>query len=152
MSLRTTLALAQENLRRSGYRITPQRDTILKVFQALPEGTHLSAEELQDRLRQAGYGIGLATTYRTVKLLASLGLLRELDFAEGHKHYELATEDDAPHHHLICTRCSRTVEFEQAPLLGLGREVALAHRFHLQDVQLKVFGVCPECHAAGAVR
>ncbi|MEB3221556.1 MAG: Fur family transcriptional regulator [Candidatus Sericytochromatia bacterium] len=150
MSLRTDLTKAQADLRQRGYRVTPQRDTILRVFHGLPEGTHLSADELQFRLKQDGCGIGLATTYRTLKLLASLGLLRELDFAEGHKHYELATGEAAPHHHLICTECSGTVEFEQAPLLELGQEVARAHGYRLHDVQLKVFGTCPACISDGS--
>lgn len=145
MSTRASFHSVQENLRQRGYRLTPQRETILQLFQELPEGTHLSAEELHMRLQSHANSISLATTYRTVKLLASLGLLRELDFAEGHKHYEIATSEEAPHHHLICVKCSQAIEFEQAALFELGQAVADSHRFQLRDVQLKVFGVCPNC-------
>jgi Fur family ferric uptake transcriptional regulator len=84
-----------------------------------------------------------------VKLLASIGLLRELDFAEGHKHYELAAAQAAPHHHLVCVACSQAIEFEQDSLYDLGLDVAGAYGFRLVDVQYKVFGICPPCQEAG---
>ncbi|MEB3284835.1 MAG: Fur family transcriptional regulator [Candidatus Sericytochromatia bacterium] len=152
MSTKSDMHTVQESLRQRGYRLTSQRETILQLFQELPEGTHLSAEELHMRLRDHANGISLATTYRTIKLLASLGLLRELDFAEGHKHYEIATTEEAPHHHLVCVSCSQAIEFEEASLLELGQAVANGHRFHLRDVQLKVFGLCPECQTEGQKR
>lgn len=149
MSAKADLARVQEDLRRLGYRVTPQRETILQVFQGLPEGTHLNAEELHRELAQIDSGISLATTYRTLKLLASIGLLRELDFAEGHKHYELATPQSAPHHHLVCASCSLAIEFEEPSLYDLGLEVAQTHGFRMVDIQYKVFGVCPECQQGG---
>lgn len=150
MPARADMARVQEDLRRRGYRMTPQRETILHVFQDLPTGTHLSAEELHDRLKTGDGGISLATTYRTVKLLASIGLLRELDFAEGHKHYELAAAQDAPHHHLICVACSEATEFEQDSLYQLGLDVAGTYGFQLVDVQYKLYGLCPACQDQGS--
>src|SRR5215470_9146950 len=87
-----------ESLRKRGHRITAQRETILQIFREQPHGHHLSAEELHDQLVQRGSNVSLATAYRTLKLLSSLGLLRELHFAEGHKHYELK-HDALPHQH-----------------------------------------------------
>jgi Fur family ferric uptake transcriptional regulator len=150
MSAPSDPSRVQDELRRLGYRMTPQRETILQVFQGLPEGTHLSAEELHRRLAQIDSGISLATTYRTVKLLASIGLLRELDFAEGHKHYELSSAQAAPHHHLICVGCSQAIEFEQVELFDLGVAVAKTHGYRMLDVQYKVYGVCPACEARGS--
>src|SRR5262249_53553452 len=83
-------------LRAKGFRLTPQREKILDIFYELPAGEHLSAEELQEHLQKESSDISLATSYRTLKLLASLGVLRELDFAEQHKHYELIRNAEAP--------------------------------------------------------
>lgn len=149
---RTDRARLQEDLRRLGYRMTPQREEILQVFQELDEGTHLNAEELHEQLKRRDSGISLATTYRTIKLLASIGVLRELDFAEGHKHYELSTMQGAPHHHLICVSCSRAIEFERQELHGLAMDVAKLNGFTMIDVQYKVFGLCPECQQQGGRR
>jgi Fur family transcriptional regulator, ferric uptake regulator len=134
-----------ETLRRHGVRLTPQREKIIEHFHQLPEGDHLTAEQLHQDLQTTQAGISLATTYRTLKLLASVGVLRELDFAEDHKHYELAREDEAPHHHLICVHCGLTVEFESPSVVDLGQTIAAQHRFQIKDVQLKVFGICQAC-------
>jgi Fur family ferric uptake transcriptional regulator len=149
MSVKTDLTRVHEDLRRRGYRMTPQRETILQVFQDMPEGTHLSAEELYEHLRGRDSGISLATAYRTLRLLSSIGLLRELDFAEGHKHYELATPQVAPHHHLICVGCNQATEFEAEELYGLGLGVAKERGFAMLDVQYKIFGLCPTCQDQG---
>lgn len=131
-----------EVLRQKGFRLTPQREKILDIFFNLPEGEHLSAEELQSQLKQESSDISLATSYRTLKLLASLGVLRELDFAEDHKHYELARNPGAPHHHIICLECYSTEEFESPEITALAEAIAEERGFEIVDVQLKIFAMC----------
>ena len=132
------------NLRKRGHRITAQRETILQIFKNEPHGNHLSPEELHSRLVDKGHKVSLATTYRTLKLLSTLGLLRELNFTEGHKHYELK-QDTAPHQHIICTKCNTTLEFEDHYLEAVGQEIAKKHSFQVIDPQFKIFGLCPSC-------
>ena len=133
-----------ESLRKRGHRITAQRETILQIFRELPHGNHLSAEELRNELVQRGSNVSLATAYRTLKLLSSLGLLRELDFSEGHKHYELK-QDTLPHQHIICLGCNTTVEFEDHFLEEAGQKIGLRHNFEVIDAQFKILGLCPKC-------
>jgi Fur family ferric uptake transcriptional regulator len=133
-------------LRRKGFRLTPQREKILDIFYELPVGEHLSAEELQHALMADSSDISLATSYRTLKLLASLGVLRELDFAEDHKHYELARNPHSPHHHIFCMECGNTEEFESEEITRLAQNLATERGFKIVDVQLKVFAFC-EQHA-----
>ena len=123
---------AFESLRKRGLRITTQRETILQIFRDLPHGHHLSAEELHVKLIELGSNVSLATAYRTLKLLSSIGLLRELDFAEGHKHYELKL-DDLPHQHIICTGCNTTVEFEDHFLEEAGQKIGSRYNFEVID-------------------
>ncbi|MGB7520816.1 MAG: transcriptional repressor, partial [Spirulinaceae cyanobacterium] len=84
-----TASSLKAELNSRGWRMTPQREKILHLFQNLPRGNHLSAEEVFDLLDQKGEPISLSTIYRSVKLMALMGILRELELAEGHKHYEL---------------------------------------------------------------
>ena len=131
-----------ELLRKKGFRLTPQREKILDIFYELPSGEHLSAEELQNMLRKETTDISLATSYRTLKLLASLGVLRELDFAEDHKHYELARNPHSPHHHIICLDCGTTEEFESEEIIEFAQKIAKERGFEIVDVQLKLFAMC----------
>lgn len=133
------------NLREKGFRLTPQRDKIIDIFYNLPEGEHLSAEDLLAILKKDLADISLATSYRTLKLLASIGVLRELDFAEDHKHYELIRDPHAPHQHMICVECGATEEFDSPEAFKVAVGFAEAKKFELLDVQLKIFGVCADC-------
>ena len=77
-----TASSLKAELNSRGWRMTPQREKILHVFQNLPKGDHLSAEELYDLLEQRTESISLSTIYRSVKLMARMGILRELELAE----------------------------------------------------------------------
>lgn len=139
-------ASVYESLRKKGHRITAQREIILQIFREQEHGTHLSAEELYSILVQKESNVSLATTYRTLKLLSQLGLLRELDFAEGHKHYELK-QDDLPHQHIICLGCNKTLEFEDHFLEEAGQKIGARYNFEVIDAQFKIFGMCPSCRS-----
>lgn len=56
-----TISSLKAELNERGWRLTPQRETILQVFQNLPEGQHLSAEDLHVLLQADGEAISLST-------------------------------------------------------------------------------------------
>jgi Fur family ferric uptake transcriptional regulator len=147
MSLYTAASLKAE-LNDRGWRLTPQRQTILQVFQNLARGKHLSAEELHVMLQGEGEQISLSTIYRTLKLMARMGLLRELELAEGHKHYEINQPYPYHHHHLLCVRCNKTIEFKNDTILKIGSKQAKKDGFHLLDCQLTIHAICPSCQRA----
>ncbi|HEY9695029.1 MAG TPA: transcriptional repressor [Oculatellaceae cyanobacterium] len=144
MSIYTAGSLKAE-LNERGWRLTPQRETILQIFQNLARGNHLSAEDLYDLLHNEGEKISLSTIYRTLKLMARMGILRELELAEGHKHYELNQPYPYHHHHLICVRCNKTVEFKNDSILKTGTKTARKEGYHLLDCQLTIHAICPSC-------
>ena len=149
MTVYTAVALKAE-LHDRGWRLTPQRETILHVFQELPRGEHLSAEDLYHKLESQGErkGISLSTIYRTLKLMARMGILRELELGEGHKHYEINQPYPHHHHHLICVRCNKTIEFKNDSILKIGTKTAQKEAYHLLDCQLTIHAVCPTCQRA----
>jgi Fur family ferric uptake transcriptional regulator len=143
-----TASSLKAELNERGWRLTPQRETILQIFQNLTNGNHLSAEDLYNLLKDQGESISLSTIYRTLKLMARMGILRELELAEGHKHYELNQPYPHHHHHLICVRCSKTIEFKNDSILRMGTKTAQKEGYHLLDCQLTIHAVCPTCQRA----
>ncbi|MFS8118350.1 MAG: transcriptional repressor [Microcoleus sp.] len=136
-------------LNQRGCRLTPQRETILRVFQTLRQGNHLSAEELYNTLQNQGERIGLSTVYRTLHLLARIGILRELELAEGHKHYELNLPELHHHHHLVCIQCHKTFEFSDDSIGKIGKKQVEKAGVELLDCQLTVRAVCLEALREG---
>ena len=140
-----TAASLKSELNERGWRMTPQRETILQIFQNLPKGEHLSAEDLYYRLQELGEKISLSTIYRTLKLIARMGILRELELGEDHKHYEINRPHPYHHHHLICVKCQKTIEFKSDPVLKIGVKTAQKEGYHLLDCQMTIHAICPTC-------
>ncbi|MGD1896133.1 MAG: Fur family transcriptional regulator [Phormidesmis sp.] len=140
-----TPAALKSELHDRGWRMTAQRETILKTFQNLPEGEHLSADDLHDLLREDGSRIGLSTVYRNLKMMSRMGILRELELAEGQKRYEINQPAPHHHHHMICVRCNKTIEFKNDSVLKSGARAAHKFGYQLLDCQLSIRAVCPTC-------
>ena len=128
-----------------GYKMTPQRKQILQIFVDHPE--HLSAEDVYGMLREQDSEIGLATVYRALDLLSNLGILVQIDFGDGCARYELNTADPNVHHHhhLICVKCKKVIEFEEDLLDELEATVSRKSGFQILNHEVKFFGYCKEC-------
>jgi len=131
-----------EYLSGQGLKSTRQRDEILNIF--VSAGRHLSAEELYLLVKKTNPGIGYATVYRTLKLLAESGLAYERRFEDGFTRYEY-NATDAHHDHLICTGCGAIIEFENERIEQLQQDVARKNRFLVQDHKLELYGLCSDC-------
>ena len=128
-------------LKQKQLRWTPQRKLILQVF--LQNKGHISIDELHKHIQDKDATIGIATLYRTMKLLTEAGL------AEMHNFNEKTTYEhlyQVKHHdHLICRVCGRTVEFEHPLIEKYQLEICQQHGFTLKSHRMELFGVCNEC-------
>ena len=138
----------QQGLHQDGRRLTPQRQRVLDLFRERGSGCHLSAEEVHQQLSQQKLKVSLATVYRTLRLLADMGFLQELELTESGRRFELAVADHRDHHHIVCVRCGRTEEFESEPVLQAGAEAAQRFGFELLESSLNVRGICSSCQAS----
>src|SRR6476661_3087666 len=100
-------------LRGRSHRLTGPRAAILRL---LREQAHpLSNKEILAGL--SDYRCDLATIYRSMHLLETMGIVKRFDLGDGVARFELISEgDDGHHHHLVCTRCSDVVEIEECLL------------------------------------
>ena len=129
------------DLRSKGFRVTPQRELIMRIFQEDAGDKHLSADDVFDILKKKNEPISLATTYRTLRMLVKMGVL---DLAETHKHYELIDPNATPHHHIICLNCNKTIEFEDDEVNKLGQAIAKKYNIEIVDMQFQIFANCPD--------
>lgn len=121
-------------------RLTGQRKLILDAF--LRAGCHLTIEELYKRAREICPNIGMATVYRTVKLLCECGLASGFKHADGACRYELGHEF---HEHLICVKCGRLVEVTDPEIQELQNRTARKNVFKILHSRLELYGLCREC-------
>lgn len=126
------------------YKLTPQREYIIKVFLDNP-AQHLSAEDVYQILADKHPEIGLATVYRTLEILTNLGILDLIDFGDGISRYEITSANEHQHHHLICTQCRSITDFNEDLLETLETMVYRKNGFIVQDHQVKIYGICKAC-------
>lgn len=133
-----------QRLRDSGYRVTPQRRLVWDALRHAER--HLTAEEVHTVVASTAPDINLASVYRTLALLAELGLAHEVQLGEGPAHWELAHTDDE--FHLVCRRCGE-VSHHLGDLVERVRDHIAGHGFDVESVDLVVHGVCADCAGVG---
>ena len=99
-------------LDRAGYRLTEPRRSLAALI-ADHDG-HFTAAELVAEARSRRLGVGRATVFRTLEVLEELGAIERLDLPSG-EHAYVGCEP-IHHHHVVCSRCGRTVEIEDEGL------------------------------------
>ncbi|MFL5643407.1 MAG: Fur family transcriptional regulator [Chloroflexota bacterium] len=131
-------------LDRAGYRLTEPRRALAGVI--ADQAGHFTAADLVAEARTRRLGVGRATVFRTLDVLEDLGAIERLDLPSGEHAYVAC--DPVHHHHIVCSRCGRTDEIDDAGLRPVVREVARQTGFRVDEHRLELFGLCPACLAA----
>ena len=134
-------------LKQGGYKLTPQRRAVLKIIAA--SQNHLNPAEIYDRVKQEYPRIGIVTVYRTLEILARLGLICEVH-ASGSSRSYLMRRPAQHHHHLICSTCGVVVDFTECELDGLKERLSQKTGFEVEEHLLEIFGQCQDCQKASS--
>ncbi|MCX8063106.1 MAG: transcriptional repressor [Anaerolineales bacterium] len=130
-----------QSLRQRGFRITPQREMIIETL--AHSDSHLSAEEIHQRLQPRSKTINLATIYRTLDLLVEQGYATRLVGGDGKFLY--ATRQQSRHLHLICRKCGRFFPADYEGLQPFIAQLKQIYGFQVEVEHLTFTGVCPDC-------
>ncbi len=129
-----------EKLKRSGYKLTPSRLAIIEVLETHPE--HLSHTQILEDGQKIYPQLSRATVYRMMELLVELHLIRPLYLNDPTQRFVSAT---GGHHHLICTHCGTTVEFDHCTVDQLAQELSSKYNFQIDSHLLEFQGCCATC-------
>lgn len=132
-----------EYLKKHKLRFTPQRDLILSVV--LNSTLHLDAETLTNIIKDKDPSVGIATVYRTLRMMTSAKFLVERYFDGTRAQFEFIDPDGEHHDHIICLKCKKVVEFFNEELENLQIKIATDLKFKLQNHRMELFGVCHKC-------
>ena len=132
-------------LKQHGYKLTPQRRSVLNVIALSCE--HLSPAAIYERVRQKNPNIGIVTVYRTLEILTRLGLICEIHNAGNHRSY-LMRRPSEHHHHLICSECGTVIDVTRCDLTGLEQRLSQETGFKIKGHLLEFQGQCHNCREA----
>ncbi len=128
--------LQRQELRKAGLKVTLPRLKILEILE-ISQLRHLSAEDIYRQLLETGEDIGLATVYRVLTQFETAGLVTRHNFEGGHSVFEM---DDGKHHdHMVCVESGEVVEFMNADIERIQKDIAKSHGFELIDHNLVLY-------------
>lgn len=128
-------------LNQHGYRTTRPRKAV--VGAVLARTRPFTAEQIVADLKVSDPGLGRATVYRTLEILASVDVLSRLLQPGGNPAYIVGSPGHR--HHLVCSECGNTVAFTTCPVDDLVQHLTRDTDFAIHGHLLEVFGVCPTC-------
>ena len=127
------------DLKKAGLKATLPRVKILQILESA-EHPHLTAEEVYQRLRDAGEEVGLATVYRVLTQFQAAGLVIRHHFEGDRSVFEI--NQGGHHDHMVCLECGQVFEFFDPAIESRQRNVADKAGFVIEDHSLYLYGVC----------
>jgi Fe2+ or Zn2+ uptake regulation protein len=121
-------------------RMTGSRQAILNELRV--NGSHPTADEIHEHLRETLPTISLGTVYRNLEYLAKHGLVRIVRELGGRRRYDAARDD---HHHMWCTSCGRIKDVRLAPETSVEALIEDDFGYCIDGCNLALLGTCPEC-------
>lgn len=126
-----------------GLRLTPIRTEALRLIAAADRP--IKAYDLLDRMKAAHAAAAPPTVYRALEFLLANGFVHKLESINAYIgcHHPCTAQHSVPF--LICDRCLHAVELEDAQVVTLLENSALALGFRAQAQTLEVHGLCADC-------
>lgn len=121
-------------------RMTRQKLAILEELKK--SGSHPTADEIYDKVRQKLPKISLGTVYRNLEILSDSGIVEKLDFFGSKNRYDSKTE---PHYHAICINCHRVDDLIIKPDFAIEDVFTNLYEYSIIGHQLTLFVLCPDC-------
>ena len=119
--------------------MTKQRLIILEELKDCHD--HPNADMVYQKVRRKLPNISLGTVYRSLEMLAEIGLVRKIDVPGSRMRFD---GNLAPHHHIRCLECGLVddypVRFEIDQM-----EESTAAGYQVMGYNIEFFGKCPEC-------
>jgi len=142
--MRTDLAKRyQRCIKANSLKSSKRRDLIFEHI--INTTDHFTVDQLYQRMLTVDPSIGIATVYRTIRLLVDCGILMEHTFGEKRGFFEVVAADRQHHDHLICTSCGRIIEFQNNVIEAAQQQIGQQYHFSIESHKLEIYGTCQQC-------
>lgn len=125
-----------------GQRHTRQRDVIVEVIDGAPGP--LTVGEILARAQRKIPTLGIATVYRTIKLLQDHRQVETVILPTGETRYE--SSGLGHHHHFHCRVCQEVFDVDACPV-SLAPDAVVGRGYRVERHELTLYGTCPDCSA-----
>lgn len=126
---------------RAGIRLTEPRRAVVALIAR--RGGHFTSADLVADADRRKIGVGRATIFRLLELLAAESLVERVDLPDGSRAYVPC--EPSHHHHLVCVSCGAIAEVDDCGIDAVTAEAARRTGFRIDAHRLELFGRCPNC-------
>lgn len=130
-----------KRIRESGNKLTHARLVVLEALEQF--SNHPTSAEVLEAVNQIDESVGRASVFRALDLFTQLSIIRPTYVGTSAPQYVLMP--DGHHHHIVCLKCNKTIEFQDCGLEDL--EATLEDRLgvRLTGHLLEFYGICKDC-------
>lgn len=129
-----------KTLRQKGLKLTPQRRIVVDVIRDAED--HLATEEIIARVQDRMPEVHKSTIYRTLDLLEETGCVFKSKLGD---HFIYHHAEEGRHHHLVCSKCGKTIECDEELFATVEKSLAEKYGFSVNFKHLVISGLCEEC-------
>ena len=123
-----------------GLPVTIQRWVIFDAL--LDREDHPTIDQVYEVVKSRIPGVSRTTVYRTLKTLAELGVAKKTSHFAAMDRFDGNMDH---HHHLVCVRCDKVVDFADPALRGLPLPDARRTGFEIVDFSVYFESLCQQC-------
>ena len=127
-------------LREHGYRITPQRQAIVR--EVLRARGHILPQDVARRVQRRLPAVNASTVYRTLATLEDVGVVRHAHLERGAEYHRVG---DVEHVHLTCSSCGAEEDLGIREAGSLKRLLERSRGFTPDLTHFAISGLCARC-------
>lgn len=140
-TLESILDRLRVEIKRNGLKNSKQREEILIVL--YKSGTHLSPEEITNKIRMVDKNASISSVYRILSFLEESGFITALEADKSGRRYEIAAKEH--HDHIICLDCGEIIEFVNPQIEALQIQIAKEFGATIISHDMRLFVKCAKC-------
>ena len=119
---------------------TNQRIEILDFLKN--NSSHPTVDEVYEAVKKKLTRISKATVYQNLKFLTEKGFIQEVNI-KGVSRFEPNLN---PHHHIICRKCGRIIDFESKELTDYSLTIGKTLKeIEVDSTNTNFYGICYKC-------
>ncbi|MEA3506353.1 MAG: Fur family transcriptional regulator [Elusimicrobiota bacterium] len=126
--------------RENGLKITPQR--IIIYEELISQRLHPSAGEVHEKIHRRFPNISFDTVNRALNTFTGVGIIKTVESFDGVKRFD---SDPGQHHHLLCVKCNKIIDFYSKEYDSLSIPVSIKKKHKIIGKRVVLEGVCERC-------
>ena len=127
-------------LKEKELKLTPQRRLIMDVIHDTE--AHFLAEQIISDVQSRMPGVHKSTIYRTLELLEKAGCVYKSELGDQFIYHHA---EEGHHHHLVCSKCGKTMNCEEDLFAPVERSLGEKYGFCVDFKHVVMSGLCQKC-------